>query len=132
VVENARCENMSVDTIISMLFEGFSSAAVFAALYFALIVYRKYPHLSKAGWIYIIIGLMFLGTHLFVDMIDTYVYVHEEKVSVTLFGYTDEIRPIYTILDIGENILAIIGLLFLIFGFYRLYRYGKKLDRGRK
>jgi len=84
--------------------------------------------LLEAGWIQIIIGLMFLGTHLFVDMLDTYVYVCEEKVSVTFFGYTDEIRPIYTVLDIGENILAIIGLIFLIIVFYRLYRYGQKLE----
>ena len=119
-----------IDAIVSMLFEGTSATIVFVAFYLSLIIYRRYPRLTKAGWSEIMLALFFFGLHLLLDMIDTLIYVVEEKRPISLFGYVREIRPIYTALDWCENFLAVVALILLIIGFLRLSDYIRKLWRG--
>jgi len=119
-----------IDAIVSVLFEGFSAISVFIAFYFAVVIYRKYPHLTRAGWLEIMFALFLFGTHLLLDMFDTLVYVYEEKRLVSFLGHTEKIRPAYTMLDICENFLAVVSLIFLIVGFARLSNYIYRLWRG--
>ncbi len=123
---------LPTDAIISMIFEGTSALVVFIALYFAIIIYRKYPRLTRVGWIEIMSALLLFGMHLFLDMIDTLIYVRETKRPFTLFGHTAYIRPEYTIIDWCENTFAVLALVLLIVGFLRLSNHMYRLWRGEK
>ncbi len=121
-----------IDAIVSMFFEGASAIVVFISFYFSVVIYRRYPQLTKAGWMEIMFALFFFGTHLLLDMIDTLVYVEEEKRPISFLGYTKTVRPIYTVLDWCENFLAVVALALLVIGFLKLSSHIHRLWRGEE
>ena len=116
---------MKLSDVISMFFEASSASVVIIAFYLAILVYKKYPQLTKVGWREILISLFLFAVHLVIDTIDTWVYDYEsdKKVEVTFLGYTTKIRLIYTLMDLCENALAVVAIVLLTIGFMRLSGY---------
>lgn len=94
----------------------------------SVLTWRKYPVLTKEGFLEIIFGFIAFTLHFLFDGLDTIATASEDFYEAQgLLDVAASFSAIHGTFDFLDGLFTIIGLLLIVIGILRIAAYGKQL-----